>query len=243
MNFAIVAIIIFLILLFLFFVVLIIIGLATNRSGERSETGRPSVFSSITSKLSPSKTILKTVFWIIVVLVVIIAIISLWPKSDSREEVSGSVEVDEFGADWICETVEYGNINMTTKNFNYRFYVLGLRREESVRITLTLKDKLQECEIPFTVRRTDDIAGTEVKIKIIENVVYVFVNGVNLIETRGENKIPRKYFILDGQKYNATIKVATDRSCICCQKIGPGNFKRTELITQNRIGLIKFKFQ
>ena len=237
MNFAIVAIIILLLLLFLFFVVLIIIGLTTDR--ERTGTNKPSVFSSLTSKVPSSKTILKIVSWIVIVVVIITSAISLWPKSGSRQEVYGSIEMDEFGAKWICEDVEFRNINMTTENFNYRFYVLGLGRQESVKIILTLEDELQKCEIPFFVRSSDEIAGTEVQI-IAKDVVYIFVNGVDLIE---EDRIPKKYFILDGQKYNATIRIETDRTCLYCQKIGPGNFERTELRRQGRIGLVKFKFQ
>ena len=236
MSFA-VAVILLLLLLLLFFVALIIIGLTANR--EKSRTNKPSAFSSLTSKLPLSESILKTVFWIVVVLAIIILAISLWPESGSRQEVYGSIEMDEFGAKWICETVEFRNINMTTENFNYRFYVLGLGRQESVKIILTLEDELQKCEIPFFVRSSDEIAGTEIQI-IAKDVVYIFVNGVDLIE---EDRIPKKYFILDGQKYNATIRIETDRTCLYCQKIGPGNFERTELRRQGRIGLVKFKFQ
>lgn len=239
MSFAII-VIAFLIFLFLFFVVLII-GLTADR--EQSETRRFSFFSSLTSKLPPTRTILKVTFWVVVILVIIILLISLWPKSDSRQEVSGSIEIDEHGAKWICGTVEFKNINMTTENPSYKFYVLGLKRGESVKMILTLEDELQKCEIPFIVRYSNEISGTEVSFGT-KNLVYVIVNGVNLrTEAEGDDKIPRTYFITNGQKYNATFRIETDRSCVCCQKIGPGNFERTELIGQNRIGLVKFKFQ
>lgn len=179
------------------------------------------------SKL-PLSSILKTVAWIVVVLVIIFFITLLTP--DSRHEIcfenGGSLIEDEFGVPWICGTVLFKNIDITTETPDYGFYLLGIPEGESVNVTFTLRDKTQKCEIPFTIDSPpDELSGVRVSLgvadesildheNLYEGLVYVYVNGVSLLS---EDKIPTRYFVTDGQKYNATLRVETGT---CQYRIG-----------------------
>ena len=176
--------------------------------------------SSPISKLPPNS-ILKTVAWIVVVLVIIFFITSL-TQSDSRQEISfengGSLIEDEFGVPWICGTVLFKNIDITTETPDYGLYLLGIPEGKSVNVTFTLKDGTQKCEITFTVHSSpDELSGARVSFgaadksildheNLYEGLMYAYINGVSLLS---EDKIPTKYFVTDGQKYNATLKIET----------------------------------
>lgn len=165
----------------------------------------------------------------VLVLVVIIFIILLIPESwiSSRQEIcfedGGSLVEDKFGSPWICGTVIYKNIDITTQNPDWGFYIWGIEKGESVNITFTLEDGIQKCVIPFSIGYSSvGYPGTKVSFGITddnsimyetrhEDLVYVFINSERLRTETGE--IPTVYFVTTGQKWNATLKIETGRSC------------------------------
>ena len=173
---------------------------------------------------------------------------SLLLSNDSRQEIyyeDGSLERDEYEEPWICKDVEWKNIDITTNDPDWGFYLIGIPKGESVNCVFTLEDDTQKCEVSFVVNSpADKISGARVSFGVINSnlcksqdkgLVRVFVNGVYY-------EIPTMYFITNGQKYNATLRIETNRPCVVCQKIGSVNFKRTELRNQGRIGVIKLDF-
>ena len=200
----------------------------------------------------------ENILWFIVIIVVIATIIfaaSLLLSNDSRQEIyyeDGSLERDEYEEPWICKDVEWKNIDITTNDPDWGFYLIGIPKGESVNCVFTLEDDTQKCEVSFVVNSpADKISGARVSFGVINSnlcksqdkgLVRVFVNGVCLRTESVNNRIPTRFFATNGQKYNATLEIQTNRPCVVCQKIGSGNFKRTELINQGKIGVIKLDF-
>lgn len=198
---------------------------------------------SLTSKLSTTS--IKTIFWFLFAIVVIVtitfAIISLWP--DSRQEVClnhGYLVKDEYDNKWICGNVEFKKVGITTKSPDYRFSILGLGEREA-KVTVTFEEGgLQRREFSFTAGNSEEIqfgAGAS-------GIVYAFVNGIDLQEA---GEVPKMNFYTDGQKYNVTVRIETGKSCEAwkCSRFYKRNSEvvdRNDLLGLNMVGLIKFDF-
>jgi len=196
---------------------------------------------SLTSKLPPLS--IKTISWalsaIAAISIIVITIIILL-QSDSSQTISfengGSIETDKVDDDilWINGIVVFKNIDTTAENLDEGFYIGGIRKGETVDFILTLEDGTQECILPFSVGYSSSskgYPGTKVSFEITRNsimhetrhegCVRVFIDGT-LWTVGGE--MPMKYFVLSGQKFNATMEIKTDRSG-CQDKIGLRGFE------------------
>ncbi|MCK5122867.1 MAG: hypothetical protein KAQ87_01845 [Candidatus Pacebacteria bacterium] len=179
---------IFLVLLFLFFVVLIIIGLTTNRSGERSETGRPSVFSSLTSKLPSAGTILVILVVAVISLATIIWALQFlfgfftFAESQTPECFNNETNKDygysrindgkfviEDGKLSVFKSIRITSTNIIWEYPEFGFSIGGIegRKGERVTVDVLLESRTGSCSFNFTVGPSAGVK--KVKFSISEN--------------------------------------------------------------------------
>ena len=196
MSFA-VAVILLLLLLFLFFVVLIVIGLTTDR--ERTGTNKPSVFSSLTSKIPTTniKTIFYGLLWLAAIIFVLLFVWEcllyigcLGPEkfSDNKTmkdyEYNGKFVIRDEALK-ICGNATVFNSDASDEFFGIPLYwehpdfdIFGTGKGT---IKIVMDNGIQKYEKEISVEDSFKIDFGTGSSHEVEDAVYFIKDGINLI--------------------------------------------------------------